>query len=200
MHSQTGFMRASDLIDQLIRTRRSVFTQQFVPAKPVPDEIIWQALENANWAPTHKLTEPWRFTVFTGNGLKKLAEEQAAVYKQFAGAGFRQNKYEQMLVTPELCSHVIAVGCKRHPGQVPEMEEIAAVACAVQNIYLTLTAHEGIGCYWSTGGITFIEEAKPLFGLGPGDKLMGFIYVGQVRVPSAPGRRQPIQEKVTWVH
>jgi nitroreductase len=199
MNEKTGSMRTVDQINQLIRTRRSVFTQQFEPSKVVPDEIIWQALENANWAPSHKLTEPWRFTVFTGQGLQKLAEQQAAIYKEFAGPKFKQNKYEQMLVTPQMCSHVIAIGCKRSPDQLPEMEEIAAVACAVQNMYLTITAYEGIGCYWSTGGITFMQEAKSLFGLGPDDILMGFFYVGYVRVPSAPGKRKPVQEKVTWV-
>lgn len=200
MSEQTAIQRTSDLINQLIRTRRSVFTTQFEPSKPVPDEIIWQALENANWAPTHKLTEPWRFTVFAGAGLQKLAEEQAAIYKQFAGPKFKQNKYESMLVTPQQCSHIIAIGCKRHPDLLPEMEEIAAVACAVQNMYLTISAHEGIGCYWSTGGITFIEEAKELFGLGAGDLLMGFFYIGHVKVPSAPGTRKPVQAKVNWIN
>src|ERR1044072_1625277 len=144
-------MIKSELINELIRTRRSVFTQQFEPGKVIPDAIIWQALENANWAPTHKFTEPWRFTVFTGDGLKKLAEQQAAIYKEFAGPKFKQNKYEQMLVQPMQCSHIIAIGCKRHVGELPEMEEIAAVACAVENIWLTITAY-GVGGYWSTGG------------------------------------------------
>lgn len=187
----------SALVNQVIRTRRSVFTQQFDPGKPIPDDIIWQVLENANWAPTHKLTEPWRFTVFSGEGRKTLAEKQAAIYQQFAGPKFKQGKYEQMKTMPLLASHVIAIGMKRH-ADIPEVEEVAAVACAVQNIYLTATAY-GIGGYWSTGGITFIEEAKSLFDLGPEDKLLGFFYLGYIQVPSTDGRRGPIQEKVTWV-
>lgn len=185
------------LINQVIRTRRSVFTQQFEPGKAIPDDIIWQILENANWAPTHKFTEPWRFTVFSGEGRKTLATQQAAIYKEFAGAKFKQPKYEQMLNMPLLASHIIAIGMKRHEG-IPEMEEIAAVSCAVQNIYLTANAYD-IGGYWSTGGITFIEEAKPLFNLGPGDRLMGFFYLGYIKVPSTDGKRGSIQEKVTWV-
>jgi len=192
-------MQKSELITELIRSRRSVFTQQFEAGKRIPDEIIWQALENANWAPNHKFTEPWRFTVFTGEGLQKLAEQQAAIYKQYAGSKFKQNKYEGMLVTPQQCSHVIAIGCKRSTDQLPEIEEVAAVACAVQNIYLTISAYDNIGGYWSTGGITFIEEAKPLFGLGPDDLLMGFFYLGYVKTPSVSGKRRPVQEKVTWV-
>ena len=192
-------MQKSELITELIRSRRSVFTQQFEPGKKIPDEIIWQALENANWAPNHKFTEPWRFTVFTGDGLQKLAGQQAAIYKQYAGSKFKQNKYEGMLVTPQQCSHVIAIGCKRSVDQLPEIEEVAAVACAVQNIYLTISAYDNIGGYWSTGGITFIEEAKPLFGLGHDDLLMGFFYLGYIKTPSVSGKRKPIQEKVMWV-
>jgi nitroreductase len=185
------------LVNQLIRTRRSVFTQQFEAGKSIPDEIIWQILENANWAPTHKHTEPWRFTVFSGEGRHKLAQQQAAIYKEFAGAKFKQGKYEQMQTMPLLASHIIVLGMKRH-ADIPEMEEIAAVACAVQNMHLTAHAY-GIGAYWSTGGITFLEEAKTLFNLNTDDKLMGFFYLGYIRVPSTDGRRGSIEEKVNWV-
>lgn len=185
-------------LNRLMQARRSVFVDQFEPDRVIPDEIIMHALENANTAPTHKLTEPWRFTVFTGQGLNKLATEQAVIYKNFAGNSFRQSKYEQMQVNPLMCSHVIAIGCKRNADLLPEMEEIAAVACAVQNIYLTVTAY-GIGGYWSTGTVTFIEEAKPMFNLEPGDKLMGFFYLGYVKIASMPARRTPIEEKTIWV-
>lgn len=188
----------ADLVNRLIATRRSIFPKQFEPGKIIPDTIIWQALENANWAPSHKLTEPWRFTVFSGAGLQKLADESADIYKKYAGAKFKQNKYEGLLTTPLQCSHVIAIGCKRHTDQLPEMEEIASVACAVQNIYLTVSAY-GIGGYWSTGGITFIEQAKALFDLGPDDILMGFFYLGYIRVPATPGIRKSIKDKVKWV-
>lgn len=184
-------------INEIIQQRRSVFTSQFEPGKTIPDEIIQQLLINANMAPTHKLTEPWRFTVYSGNGLQTLADRQAEIYKAHAGTKFKQVRYDSLLITPMLCSHVIAIGMKRHED-IPEMEEIAAVACAVQNMYLTATAY-GIGGYWSTGGITFYEQAKALFNLGAEDKLMGFFYLGYVRVPSAPRVPKPIEEKITWI-
>ena len=97
-------------LNLLIRTRRSVFPDQYVPAKRIPDDIISQLLENANWAPSHKLTEPWRFVVFAGEGLKKFAEFQSGLYKETAGEKFKQAKYEKLLSTPLLCSHIIAIG------------------------------------------------------------------------------------------
>jgi nitroreductase len=186
-------------LNKLIQERRSTFPKQYDPGKHVDDAIIRQLLENANWAPTHKLTEPWRFTVFTGNGLKTFAGLQASVYKNAAGAGYKEDNYQKLLATPLLASHVISIGMKRHAEKnIPEMEEIAAVACAVQNMWLTAAAYQ-VGCYWTTGGVTFTEAAKPFFGLDATDKLMGFFYVGVIAVPSAPGKRGAVEEKVKWI-
>ncbi|MBS1598093.1 MAG: nitroreductase [Bacteroidetes bacterium] len=184
-------------INSLIRSRRSVFADQYVPGKKIPDEIIQQLLENANCAPTHKLTEPWRFTIFTGEGLKKFAEFQSELYKKNAGDKFKQDKYGKLATTPLLCSHIIAIGMKRNVS-VPEMEEIAAVACAVENMYLSTVAY-GIGGYWSTGGVTYDEEAKSFFGLQGDDRLMGFFYLGYIQTPSVKSMRRPINEKITWI-
>ena len=59
-------------VNKIIRGRRSMFVAQFKENDPVDDAIIEEMLENANWAPTHKLTQPWRFIVYTGEGLKKI--------------------------------------------------------------------------------------------------------------------------------
>ncbi len=186
-------------LNTLIRERRSTFPRQYDAGKPVDDAVIQQMLENANWAPTHKLTEPWRFTVFSGEGRKTFGHLQASVYKNTAAENFKEDNYQKLLNTPLLASHIISIGMKRHAQQnIPEMEEIAAVACAVQNMYLTAAAY-GVGCYWTTGGITFNEAAKPFFELEAADKLMGFFYVGVIATPSAPGKRLPIDGKVKWI-
>jgi nitroreductase len=181
-----------------IRNRRSVFVSQFDTTRKIPDEIITEILQNAHSAPTHKLTEPWRFTVFSGKGLDVLAEKQSTIYKQNAGPKFKENKYENLLKTPRLCSHIIAIGCKRSVGVIPEMEEIAAVSCAIQNIYLSLEAY-GIGGYWSTGGITYMKQANELIGLEPDDIFMGFFFLGYVQVPSVHRSLSSLAEKVNWV-
>ncbi|HVM89128.1 MAG TPA: nitroreductase [Puia sp.] len=185
--------------NDLIKSRRSIFPKQFVKGKRIPDEIVWQLLENANWAPTHKFTEPWRFCVFTGDGLKKLATFQAELYKKNAGENFKQDKYEKLQTNPLQCSHVISIGMKRSTAiSIPEFEEIAAVACAVENIYLSVTVY-GIGGYWTTGGITFEDGAKKFFGLDEADKLLGFFYLGYIEIPSVPGKRGSIANKTTWI-
>jgi nitroreductase len=187
-------------VSELIRARRSVFPRQFDRDNPISDSLVWQILENANWAPTHKLTEPWRFSVFTGEGLKSFARFQAEAYKNRAGDSFREDQYQKLLSNPLLASHIISLGMKRHADKnIPEMEELAAVACAVQNIYLSVTA-AGLGGYWTTGGVTFYEEALEFFGLEPQDRLMGFFYLARVAVPSPPSKRSPVGEKTRWIN
>ncbi len=185
------------IVNQLIRSRRSVFIDQFEIDKIIPDEAILEILENANAAPTHKLTEPWRFTVFCGAGLQLLAEKQATIYKEKAGSSFKKNKYEKLLSTPQQCSHVIAIGLKRN-NTIPEIEEIAAVSCAIENIYLSLAPY-GIGGYLSTGGITYMEAAKELVGLGKQDIFIGFFYLGYIKILTPHRTPGPIENKITWI-
>jgi nitroreductase len=186
-------------LNELIKNRRSVFPKQFEEGRTIPDEIITQILENATWAPSHGQTEPWHFTVFTGEGLKKLAHFQSELYKESSGERFKEATYANLQANPLKASHVISLGMKRDPNKkFPEIEEIAAVSAAVQNIYLSVSAY-GLGGYWTTGGVTYNEKAKPFFGLGDDDKLLGFFYMAYVATPSPAGKRKPLEEKVSWV-
>jgi nitroreductase len=190
----------TDEVNQLIRERRSVFPRDY-SGERVDDAVIDQMLENANWAPTYRLTEPWRFVVFTGSGLQTLAEFQAACYRKVTEANgtYYEDRYQALLTKPMQSSHIISVGMKRNEKKsLPEVEEIGAVFCAVENMYLTATAY-GVGCYLSTGGITYFEEAKEFLGLGTEDKLLGFLHVGVPKGPVTGGRRKPVSEKVKWV-
>src|ERR687896_2186417 len=59
---------------QAIETRQSVGR---VKQDPVPRELIERILESAVHAPNHRITEPWRFHVFTGKGRGELARARA---------------------------------------------------------------------------------------------------------------------------
>lgn len=189
-----------EYFNALVKARRSVFPDQFEIGKRIPDEIIRQIIENATWAPNHGQVEPWEFTVFTADGLKTLASFQSELYKKHAGGEFNEGKYAKLQQQPLKASHVIAIGMKRTTTKrIPETEDISAVACAVQNIYLSVTAY-GLGGYWTTGGITYFADAKKFFGLGEQDKLLGFFYIGYVAVPSPAAKRAPLNEKMKWVN
>jgi len=185
--------------NELVRNRRSVFPDQFVAGKKVDDEIVRQILLNATWAPNHGKGEPWHFTIFTGQGLKRFADMQSELYKKESGINFKEGSYWKLQQNPLKASHIIAIGMKRTTHKnIPEVEDMAAVSCAVQNIYLSVTSY-GLGGYWTTGGITYMERAKELFGLGENDKLMGFFYIGHVAIPSTLATRKAPEEVTTWI-
>lgn len=187
-------------LNTLIRNRRSVFPQDYT-GESVDDDIVRQILENARWAPTHKVTEPWRFVVFTGDGIKTFAKFQSDLYRKVteADGSFKERNYLNLLTKPAMSSHVIVVIMKRDERKsLPEIEEAGAVFCAVQNMYLTASAY-GVGCYLSTGGVTYFEETKSFFGLEAEDRIIGFFYIGVPKRINSTSRRKPLAELSEWV-
>jgi nitroreductase len=67
-----------------IETRRSIGR---VKQEPVPRELIERILESGVHAPNHRITEPWRFHVFSGKGRGELARVRAEIARLQAEAG-----------------------------------------------------------------------------------------------------------------
>ncbi len=186
-------------ISSIIRQRRT-FKPKCLSARPVDESIIQEMLENANWAPTHGMTEPWRFRVFAGEARGRLAEFLAATYKEVTPAeSFKQKKYDALLENPLLAPIVIAVGMKRQEiEKISELDEIQAVACAVQNMHLTAAAH-GVGAFWSTNAAAISQQMRDFMGLGPKDRALGLFYIGYPAGDWPASTRQPIDDKVQWI-
>ena len=185
-------------LNQLIQARRSVKPRCFNGSR-VDDAVIHQILENANWAPNDGKSQPWRFFVFTADGLNRLAQFQATLYQQRTPeADFSPDKYERMKSNVLKSSHVIVIGLVRKLATIPEVEDIEAVACSVQNMMLTATAH-GICSFWGSGGVTYTDELKGFLGLGPEDRCLGYLYLGYSDAPPPAGQRSPVGEKVVWI-
>lgn len=188
-----------DKFNELIASRRSTKPRLFNGTK-IDDRLVWQILENSNWAPNHGLTQPWRYKVFTDSGLKKLAEFQADLYQKLTPeAKFKPDKYERMKSNILKSSHVIVICMKRQKTEkILELEEIEAVACSVQNMALTAAAYQ-ICSFWGSGGVTYTEELKKFLSLEEKDRCLGYLYLGYSDSPTTTSRRVPIQERVEWI-
>jgi nitroreductase len=184
-------------IDALIRRRRAIFPKTFTD-EPIERSTIEALLENANWAPNHKHTEPWRFIVFRGAGRGQLADYLQTRYESIMTpeefSEQKRNKFRNKVMRSDT---VLGIVLHRDPeARVPEWEEIAAVSMAVQNIWLGCT-ERNLGCYWSSP--SFIVDAPDFPGLQPGERCLGLFYIGHHNLPELPGKRQPVGEKVRWV-
>ncbi len=183
------------MIFDLIQNRRSVFPVQY-NGKPISRVAIEQILEAANWAPTHKKTEPWRFKVLLGNSKEKLGEFLSTKYLEVVERP-KQMKTKKLLENPKRAGAIIAICMQRDLKEsLPEWEEIAATAMAVQNMWLCCT-EMGIGSYWSSPGL--IKYMGEFFELEEGERCLGFFYMGYTDDEMPESLRGPIEEKTTWL-
>lgn len=181
----------------LIRDRRSIQPERFSSRK-VHREQIELMLTNATWAPTHGMTQPWRFTVYVGDGMQRIGPKLSEWYQQFAGESFSQSKFDKLKLRGERVTALIAVGMEPDPnGRIKELEEIEAVACAVQNLHLTATAY-GIGGFWSSPGFIYRPEVRDFVGLSEQGKLLGLFYLGYPEGDWPVSHRKPLEYVTSW--
>jgi len=185
-------------INEIIKNRRAT-PPRFLAKKEVDKETIIQLLENANWAPNHKKTEPWRFKIYTGESKQKLADEAflRLTEKIKEGEAINPQKVDKLKANIERVPVVILISMQRDEAKrIPEWEEIAAVSMAVQNMWLTAT-DMGLGAFWGTPEfVTYLED---ILKIEPGQKPLGFFYVGHVAMDYPSPGRGPVEDKVEWM-
>ena len=184
-----------------IASRRSVFPKEFEEGSLSETEIEL-LLEAAKWAPTHKSTEPWRFSVIMSPEKKtKLINLQVeALFASKGESEMTAAKAGKFRMIGEKSSAIIAIVMKRDiQERIPVNEELWAVACAVQNIHLH-SASLNIGGYWSTGAMTNDDSIREFLNLEEDDIHMGWFYLGRYSKTKTLAKPRMIQEDyVNWM-
>jgi nitroreductase len=185
----------------LIRNRRSLKPSEMDSQRQIERPLLETVLENATWAPSHGLTEPWRFTVFQDAARSALATQLQTIYRAVTPpTELREDKVHKLGLNPLLAPVVIAVSMERRGGQkIPELEEVEAVACGVQNLLLSASA-AGVGSFWSSPALLDSSQWKAFLGLRDCDRCLGLIYLGWPKVgrPMPSSSRRPLSQCVTW--
>jgi nitroreductase len=182
-----------------IETRRSIGR---VKQDPVPRDLIERILESAVHAPNHRITEPWRFHVFTGKGRGELARVRAEIARLQAEAEGEDEELAAGRISRERkkafrAPVVVAVICESGRDEVETLENYAACAAAVQN--MLLTAHAlGLGAMWRTGPVAYHDHMREFLDLEKGDKVVAHLYLGFPDMGERPRRRAPAKEKTVW--
>lgn len=188
------------MMDSIIEKRRTVKPAE-MNGKIIADETVNHLLQLADWAPTHGRTEPWRFIVYGPDKVKSFAQDHAGMYRDNTPQErFKQPTFDNLQRAADGASHAVIAYMRRGSNpNIPEAEEIAATACAVQNLLLGATEN-GIGSFWSSGGMALQPAMKNYLGLREEDKVLGIIYLGYSDQPAKEGKRTvPLSEKVKWM-
>ena len=189
---------AAEVVSAVIRRRRSIKPADFSD-RQVDAATVRQLLEAAHWAPTHGMTEPWRFRVFMGQSRLELANVLEGVLRQITPESetlrVKVEKQQRAIFAAPCC---VAIGMYRQrSGKIPETEEIAAVACGVQNLHLLATAL-GLAGSWSSGVAICSAEFRDYPGLQDPDRVLGLFYLGYPAVAWPSGTRSSLDQKIVW--
>ena len=179
-------------VSNIIKKRKSIYPKQF-NGKQIPKKIVIELLENANTAPTHKMTQPWFFKVFSNKSKMQLANELIKIQK-ITSPEIKTKLYTKF----ELTSYIICICMRRSEGaEIPEWEEIAATAMAIQNIWISCVNSQKIGGYWSTPKAH--EKLSKFLKLKDNERCLGLFYLGIYDSDNNKQKlRKNIQYETSW--
>ncbi len=184
-----------------LRTRRSIGR---VKPDAVPRALVERVIEAVTWAPNHHRTEPWRFVTLTGAARNALGEVMAASLAARLDDPTEERaatRLEKERNKPLRAPVLIAVAALPSPEpRVVEVEEVAAVAAAVQNMLLAAEAL-GLGAIWRTGDAAYDPAVKTFLGLPEDAHLVAIVYLGypEYRPPEEGDRSGDPTLYTTWL-
>lgn len=197
----------------LIKSRRSIMPKD-LNGELLSQEEVETLLEAANWAPTHKKNEPWRYTVISGP--EKICDYLDMLENWYSDHKEEMSEKDFNFFTMKIegarnswasnASHLVVIGMARNgKSWLPEWEEICAVAASVQNMHLALSSIPGTGGFWSSHtwcrAARDSAEMRQFLGLSDAeDRVFGAFIMGKVEgdMNRFKSNRGDWRDKVQW--
>ena len=179
----------------LLKTRRSVKPMGLTGPGPSASEID-TILTIASRVPDHGKLRPWRFIVFEGGARfaagDKIARAFAAKYPD--ATQDQVDKERERLARAPLVIAVVSRAAEHK--KIPEWEQVLSAGAAAMS--LVLAAHAlGYAANWITEWYAYDRLVLDSFGVGPQERLAGFIHIGRPKGPAEDRDRPPLGEIVT---
>jgi nitroreductase len=180
---------------ELLKTRRSVKPMELTGPGPTASELD-TLLTVASRVPDHGKLIPWRFIVFEGDARRAAGEKIAAVFGgERPDATAEQLAFERnRLARAPL---VVAVVSRAGPHvKIPEWEQVLSAGAAAMS--LVMAAHAlGFAANWITEWYAYDRRVLDALGLGPNERVAGFVHIGRPAKPPEDRPRPPLGEIVT---
>jgi nitroreductase len=183
-----------DALD-LLKTRRSINPMELAGPGPNAGEID-TLLTIASRVPDHGKLAPWRFIVFEGPAREAAGEIIADVFRaDRADATPDQLDFERKRLAR--APLVIAVVCRAAPHvKIPEWEQQLSVGASAMT--LVIAAHAmGYASTWITEWYAYDRRVLERLGLGPNERIAGFVHIGKMKNPPEDRDRPQLEAIVT---
>ncbi|SIQ76307.1 Nitroreductase [Rhizobium sp. RU35A] len=181
---------------QYLSTRRSIPAPQMT--EPGPDRTtIESILTLASRVPDHGKLAPWRFIVYRGGERARLGAAlcDLAVAKNPALSPEMQAVERSRLTRAPVVIAVVSTAAPHVKIPVWEQELSAGAVCL--NLFMAANAH-GFAANWLSEWVAYDDDAKAILGIGQGEKVAGFLYIGSTTFPQTDRPRPNLSDIVTW--
>lgn len=169
-----------------MRRRRS--QPSVTDASPTKRELL-PLIEAAASVADHASLRPWRIIALRGDARARLGT--AIVEATGLEGGAAAKMAQKPLRAPLLLAVVVS---PKRSLKVPDWEQ-EAVAAGVAHALSLVLDEAGWGVMWRTGQYTRASAVHRMHGLGPDERLLGWLYVGGKIAKEKSGRRKPVKAK-----
>jgi nitroreductase len=176
--------------------RRSTVAKDLKEPGPSNEELAL-LLRLAARVPDHGKLGPWRFLIFQGEARQTFGAHLARVLSgQEPSADQARLDFERdrFLRAPT----VVAVISKTtsHP-KAPKWEQELSSAAVCQNMLIGASAL-GYAAQWLTEWYAYDEDVNEVLGLGEGERVAGYLYLGSTDARPQERRRPSLEERVSY--
>ena len=180
---------------ELLKTRRSQKPFEMTGPGPSPDELE-TILTIGSRVPDHGKIVPWRFIVFEGGGRATAGEIFARIFKEKNPQATHEQIDKESKKFTDAPLVIAVVSKTAEHFKVPAWEQELSAGASAMNIVHASYA-QGYVANWLTGWIAFDRDVLTALGLGPNEKIAGFIHIGKPTKTIEDRPRPALNEIVT---
>ena len=162
---------------EMLSHRRSLKPDKLIEPGPSSDQLN-TILTLAARVPDHKKLAPWRFVVFAGDARAKMGDvfAQAAVAEDKEPPSpirldFERRRFLRSPLVVGVVSRVV------ESAGAPEWEQVLSAGAVCFNMCVAANAL-GYGTCWITEWVAYSPTVTTALGLGPRERIAGFVYMG----------------------
>jgi len=185
--------------EQALSVREAIIGRRSVKnfnGQPVDLENILSVLEDARWAPTHGLRNPWRFIVAANKEYVKFQD----VLKEYGVPKWKElseEELEKQMKKFRTPGAVVFVVVKEDVRQKERLEDYAAASALIQNAML-LAWDKGIGTCWKTPPFIDNPKFREELGVKAGERIISMLQFGYYDDIPKGRVRTPLEDIVTF--